>query len=78
MFIRIDEPSMGVNPSCWNPFHWGKLTELLLARDRSDSICWACWKTEGKVRQVREEHRAGASGVPVVRQGIAGQLRANG
>jgi hypothetical protein len=33
--------------------------------------------TEGKGKSVREEHFAGASGVPVVRQSIAGQLRAN-
>ena len=34
--------------------------------------------SEGKGRLVREEHRAVASGVPVVRQGIAGQLRRRG
>lgn len=35
-----------------------------------------CWLPEGKVALVREERAAGASGVPVVRQGDAGQLRA--
>jgi hypothetical protein len=34
--------------------------------------------TEGKGKSVREEHFAGASGVSVVRSGIAEQLRANG
>ena len=35
-------------------------------------------RSEGKLLLVREEQSSGATGVPVARQGIAGQLRANG
>ncbi len=35
-------------------------------------------RSEGKLHIVREELCNGASGVPVVRQGIAGQLRTKG
>ena len=38
-------------------------------------IYWNCGLSERKVHQVREERCIGASGVPAVRQGNAGQLR---
>ena len=65
--IRFIDKNQIKNPIYgWDNDHIMKVPFKDWTRDRSDSIYWVCWRTEGKGKSVREEHFAGASGVPVV------------
>ena len=73
----VGERMLGVNPELIPLLAYALsfVCGLGSPRDRLDSLFWVRWVTEGKVCSVREERRVAASGVPVVRKGIAGQLR---